>query len=103
MSQPRQTIIFSKVAMDQEQMKKLTELFAHPGFALLRQIIGAHSSEAQVNALEASLYSDFSDEARIDAQDATRRAISYSKTLEILDEISAQKEAWFTAKLDSRP
>lgn len=103
MSQPRQTIIFSKVPMDQEQMKKLAEVFAHPGYSLLKEIIGAHASEEQVRAMNAGLYTDFSEDAREDAKNAVVKSIGFSKALDILDEISMRQEEWFTAKLEARP
>lgn len=103
MTQPRQTIIFSKVPMDQEQMKRLAEVFAHPGFSLLRAIIGAHASEEQVKAMNSGLYVDFSEDAKLDTKTAMVKAIDYAKSLDILDEIAARQEEWFTARLETRP
>jgi len=103
MSQQRQTIIFSRASVSEEQRKRLAELFAHPGFLLLKHIIGAHASEQQVNAMNAGLYSDLSDIAQDDTKSAVRKAADYSRTLDIIEEIEAKDVEWFTAKLEPRP
>jgi len=103
MTQPRQTIIFSRASVDSEQRKRLAELFAHPGFILLKGILGAHASEQQVQAMNAGLYSDFSSIAKDDTAAAIRKAGDYSKALDILEEIEAKDTEWFTAKLEPRP
>lgn len=103
MSQPRQTIIFTPVPMDQEQMKRLQELFAHPGFDLLKRIIGAHASQQQVEAMNAGLYTHFSEFAKDDTRKALQRAAEYAASLEFLEDISMRQDSWFTAKLETRP
>jgi|GEM_PF-5794315 hypothetical protein len=103
MNQPRQTIIFSRASVDSDQRNRLAELFAHPGYALLKGIIGAHATERQAQAMNAGLYALMSDDAAADTKSAIRKAAEYSKTLDILEEIEAKDTEWFTAKLEPRP
>jgi hypothetical protein len=103
MSQPRQTIIFSRQHLDLEQQKRLAELFAHSGYALLKTIIGAHASEQQVSAMNAGLYVGISGIAKDDTNAAVTKATVYSQTLDVLDELELKQEEWFTAKLEHRP
>ncbi len=103
MSQPRQTIIFNRQQLDLEQQKRLAELFAHSGYALLKTIIGAHASEQQVSAMNAGLYAGMSSVAKDDTNAAVNKATAYSQALDILDELELKQEQWFTAKLEHRP
>lgn len=103
MTQPRQTIIFTKVPLDQEQMKRLAEVLSHPGFSLLKEIIGAHTSAHQVEAMNAGLYAGFSEFAKDDTKTALIQAGHYSATLDVLEEIANKQDEWFTAKLETRP
>lgn len=103
MSQPRQTIIFSRASVDAEQRKRLAEVFAHPGYALLKGIISAHAMEHQVNAMNSGLYANFSDLATDDTVGSCRKASAYSKTLDILEELEAKDTEWFTPRLEPRP
>ena len=99
----RQTIVFSKIHINGEQRERLQGLQTQPGYQLLKEIIGAHASEQQVQAMSAGLYAQISDIATEDTKRAIRKAAEYSRTLDILDEIEQKEEEWFTAKLEHRP
>lgn len=88
---------------DSDQQKRLAELFGSPGFALLKEIIASHAAEQQVKALNAGLYYDSTDRAQFDMTAGIRKAAEYNHALDVLDELGAKQEEWFTAKLEHRP
>jgi len=103
MTEPRQTIVFGRILADVEQQKRLTELFSHPGFALLKEIIGAHAVEQQVRAMNSGLYSENNEIAKLDTDSAMKKASAYSQALDLLSDFESRPDEWFTAKLDPRP
>lgn len=103
MIEPRRTIVFQRVIVDGDQQKRLAELFGSPGLALLKEIISAHAAEHQIKALNAGLYYDNTERAQFDMTAGIRKAGEYNHALDVLDDLSAKQEEWFTAKLEHRP
>jgi hypothetical protein len=98
-SEPRVTITVDRVPIEGGQQKQLTDLFAHPGFEVLRTIIAAHARQMQVTAMNAGLYWDVSEVAKDRSRAAVAKAAIYASTLDVLDEIAAKQEEWFMAEL----
>lgn len=94
-------ITANRITVDAIQRKQLTELFTSPGFSLLKELIASHCAESQVQAVNRQMYP----ENELNDQHATaalKRARAFAGTLDVLDELEAGGDKWFTVKIEYR-
>lgn len=96
------TITISKIPFDSEQRSLLAKLYASPELSLLKEIIAAHAIQCQVEAMNASLYEQENVLAADTVEDQTRQAAIYNGVLDVLDDLGAKEDEWFTVKLEPR-
>jgi hypothetical protein len=96
------TVILSKVNLDSEQRSLLAKLYASPELSLLKEVIVAHAIQCQVSAMNASLYDADNMLASDTVEDQTKQAALYNAVLDVLDDLGAKEDEWFTVKLEPR-
>lgn len=93
------TILISRRPADATQQAELRKLFASSGYLILKEMVAARCSEAQVHAMTALLYPE-NDVAVADQKTNKDLAIQLNAFLDMLDDFEKKDQDWFTVKVE---
>lgn len=92
------TILPSFLPPDSSQRGILQTLFGSPAYSLLKEVLVAHCIKHQVEAANLGLYEHNNASAAIEAN----RAKFLNGMIDVLDDLAAKEDEWFTVKLEHR-
>jgi len=93
------TIKATSVPLNPAQSAQMDKLFSSPEYLLLLKVIESKSIEAQVGSMNAMLYAGNSERAAEDGKDLRDEASQYNSVLDLLDQLSKNREEWVTVDL----
>lgn len=95
------TIILTRQPLDATQQGSLRTLFDSPAFSLFKEMVASRCVDKQVFAMNAALYPD-NEAAASDAAANIAEASGLSALLDIIDDLAANEQDWWTVKLEPR-
>lgn len=95
------TIIITRQPLDATQQGSLRTLFDSPAFSTFKELVASRCVEKQVSAMNAALYPDNDSAAAAAATDITE-ATMFSALLDVIDDLAANEQDWWTVKIEPR-